>query len=50
MPLDDDTHFVVLAFKFIYGGEVQTVQEAIVGDTPPLKPPKNYDLRSKGPV
>lgn len=50
MPPNDDTPSIVLSFKVICRGEVLTVQEAIVGDTPPLKPPKNYNLKSKGPV
>jgi len=47
-PPNDDDPSVVLAFKVIHGVEVLTAPKAILGDTPPPKPPKSYSIRSTG--
>lgn len=49
-PPNDDAPSAMLTFEVIWGREVVTAQEVIVVDAPPSKPPKSYNLRSKGPM
>ena len=49
-PLEDNVSSFMMTFEVFLEGEIQSIQEAQVKETPPPKLPKTYDLRSKGLV